>query len=180
MSILSAQTIRRRCGAPDPFRELEHGYTVPTVLRPLIRPFFERSVFEGMSFGLSCHGYDVRVDQDIHLTGGGFTLASTIEEFDMPIDLCAMVKDKSSWARQGICVQNTIIEAGWRGHLTLEVTMHALGHVHIPRGAPIAQIVFQLLDEPTDQPYGGRYQDQEAGPQEARLITEEMKNAGRF
>lgn len=150
--ILSAQTIRRRCFATG-----------------MIYPFHERSVENGMSFGLSCHGYDVRVAEDLHLTNGSFVLASTIERFGMPFDLCAMVKDKSTLARQGVCVQNTIIEAGWNGHLTLEITKHSLGHLHIPAGSPIAQIVFQLLDEPTEQPYRGKYQDQEAGPQQARL-----------
>lgn len=152
--ILSAQTIRRRCKSAD-----------------LILPFHERGVFEGRSFGLSCHGYDVRIAEDVEMMRGDFTLASTIERFNMPTDLCGLVKDKSSWARLGLTVQNTVIEAGWRGFLTLELTMHARGRLVIPRGTPIAQIIFQLLDAPTEQPYpeDGKYQDQEAGPQAARF-----------
>lgn len=167
--ILSAQSIRKRCGAADPMKEWLANYTVPLTDSPLIWPFYERRVFDGRSFGLSCHGYDVRIAEDIEMMRGDFALTSTIERFHMPTDLCAMVKDKSSWARVGLTVQNTIIEAGWRGHLTLELTMHARGHLVIPKGTPIAQIVFQLLDEPTEQPYSGKYQDQEAGPQQARL-----------
>ncbi len=168
--ILSAQTIRRRCGAPDPMRAYLADYTPPRLFgAPMISPFNERSVENGMSFGLSCHGYDVRVAEDLHITNGSFVLASTIEHFSMPLDLCAEVKDKSSFACQGVAVQNTVIEAGWRGHLTLEITKHSLGYLFIPAGSPIAQIVFQLLDEPTEQPYSGKYQDQEAGPQAARL-----------
>lgn len=175
--ILSAQSIRRLCGVPDPLRSFQHGYVAPSLRgrAPLLDPFYERSVFQGRSFGLSCHGYDVRIAEDVDMMRGDFRLASTIEKFAMPDDLCAFVKDKSSWARNGLTVQNTVIEAGWRGHLTLELTMHARGHLIIPAGTPIAQIVFQRLDEPTDQPYDGKYQDQEAGPQAARL--EESRDA---
>ncbi|MCZ8100604.1 MAG: dCTP deaminase [Burkholderiales bacterium] len=160
--ILSAQSIRFRCQPPHIKPGLIQG-------EPLISPFHERSTAEGMSFGLSCHGYDVRVAEELHLSNGAFVLASTIERFNMPADLAGFVKDKSSLARQGVCVQNTIIEAGWCGYLTLEITKHSPGYLHLPAGSPIAQIVFQLLDEPTEQVYRGKYQDQEAGPQAARF-----------
>jgi dCTP deaminase len=75
------------------------------------------------------------------------------------------VLDKSTLVRQGITVQNTIAEPGWRGHLTLEVVNHTRSHIVIPVGAPIAQVVFETLDEPTLQPYEGKYQAQERGPQ---------------
>ena len=38
-------------------------------------------------------------------------------------------------------------------------------------GDPIAQIAFEYLDLPTDQPYVGKYQHQERGPQDAREET---------
>jgi dCTP deaminase len=40
--------------------------------------------------------------------------------------------------------------------------------ITIVKNEPIAQIVFELLDHPTEQPYSGKYQDQERGPQPAR------------
>lgn len=109
-------------------------------------------------------------------------MGSSLEQFNMPTDMLGVVHDKSSWARKGLCVQNTVIEPGWRGYLTLEYTNHlpiriALdgsprgfphGWIQIARGMPIAQIIFHMLDFPTDQPYEGKYQDQEAGPQPAR------------
>ncbi len=36
-------------------------------------------------------------------------------------------------------------------------------------GTPIAQIVFHYLDEHTQQPYTGQYQDQEIGAQPSKL-----------
>lgn len=150
--VLSAQSIRKR---------------------GILTPFFERHVHleTGASWGLSVAGYDIRVKQGIELGPNEFTLASSIEHFDMPNDLLGVVADKSSLARRGIAVQNTIIEAGWRGHLTLEITNHSRDTVHLIAGQPIAQIIFHQLDEPTETPYGGKYQDQPDMPVEAKRET---------
>jgi dCTP deaminase len=135
-----------------------------------------------MTFGLGPAGYDIRAAEDVDIPPGGFVLGSSFEQFDMPLDMLGVVHDKSSWARKGLCVQNTVIEPGWRGFLTLEYTNHLpdcpevdrcpagwpWNWIHIKQGDPIAQIIFHMLDEPTVQPYEGKYQDQEAGPQKAR------------
>jgi dCTP deaminase len=123
----------------------------------------------GMTFGLGPAGYDVRIAEEIVLYNGRSVLASTVEHFTMPFDCLAYVKDKSTWARRFVLVQNTVIEPGWRGFLTLEITCDGDQMVTIPAGSPIAQVVFHKLDEPTESPYAGKYQDQAAGPQPARL-----------
>ena len=122
-----------------------------------------------MSYGLSSAGYDVRLKRGVYLKPGQFRLGSTLERFSMPNDVLAIVHDKSTWARRGIALQNTVIEPGWRGWLTVEITNHGEEEVRIPAGAPIAQIVFHKLLEATQQPYAGKYQDQEDMPVEARL-----------
>lgn len=143
-------------------------------MRPL-SPFVERSLVNGMTYGLGPAGYDVRIAEDVLLCAGRFVLASTIERFDMPNDALAYVKDKSTWARRGLCVQNTVIEPGWRGHLTLELTNHGSEVITIRSGSPIAQIVFHRLEVETEAPYDGKYQDQEPGPQRARNEGEEER-----
>lgn len=148
MSILSAQSIRR--------------------LKP-IEPFSERTVQDGMTYGLSAAGYDVRLDQHIDLLPGQFSLASTVERFFIPSGIIAFVHDKSSLARRGLAVQNTVIEPGWTGYLTLELTNHSTETITLLRGTPISQIVFHWLDEETDQPYDGKYQNQERGAQPTRF-----------
>lgn len=139
--------------------------------RGIFTPFCERSVEHGMSYGLGAAGYDVRVAEEVLLLPGAMELASTVERFDMPADLLGIVHDKSTWARRGVAVQNTVIEPGWRGYLTLELTNHTAAPLFIWAGAPIAQIVLHLLAAPTEQPYAGKYQDQAAGPQAA--LTEQ-------
>lgn len=136
-------------------------------LKP-VDPFVERSVIRGRSYGLSVAGYDIRIAQDVILSGGDFSLASSIERFDMPDDVAALVKDKSSWARLGLSVFNTVIEPGWRGYLTLELKNQGRRHVVLKQGDPIAQILFYRLDAPSETPYSGKYQDQEAEPVSAR------------
>ena len=149
MSVASAQTLQR--------------------LKPL-EPFVERSTFEGMTFGLSSAGYDVRIAESFSLGPGCFKLASTQEKFFMPKNLIGIVHDKSTWARRGLAVQNTVIEPNWSGYLTLELTNHHNSDIlTFKSGMPIAQIIFHLLDEDTSLPYDGKYQNQEAGPQSARL-----------
>ena len=138
-------------------------------LRGIIEPFHERTVLNGMSFGLSSAGYDVRIAETLWLTPTNrFALASTIEKFVIPRSIVGMVHDKSSWARRGLSLFNTVIEPGWRGFLTLELVNHGNEEIRIEAGSPIAQIVFMNLSEPTENPYNGKYQNQEAGPQIAR------------
>jgi dCTP deaminase len=152
--ILSAQSIRRRCVEHDP---------------PLIAPFTEQGVSPGgNSFGLGPASYDVRIDQEAIIPSHGFVLASTVERFNMPHDLIGTVRDKSSWARLGLAVQNTLLDPGWPGYLTLEISSNVDIEIRIARGEPIAQIVFELLDQPTELPYRGKYYNQERGPQPAR------------
>lgn len=141
--------------------------------RGIFTPFHERTVVRGRSFGVSSAGYDVRIAESLVLQSGEFSLASTIERFDMPNDLLGIVHDKSTWARQGLALQNTVIEPNWNGYLTLELTNHGKEILVIESGDAIAQIVLHLLSEPTEAPYSGKYQGQEAGPVAARF--EEVK-----
>lgn len=166
MTILSAQTIEEYC--------LKWG---------MISPFSDRTRHEGVTFGLSAAGYDVRVEfdrdglfEELTIWPGEFILASTIEKFQMPSDVVGIVHDKSTWARRGIAVQNTVIEPGWAGWLTLELTNHGNEPIVLRRGTGIAQIVFHFLDKPTARPYEGKYQDQERGPVEARSDSSHLSN----
>lgn len=132
----------------------------------------------GTSYGLSEAGYDIRIKQNIWFNPaegnglvaldsesgkqGRFTLASAIEEFDMPTDLVGVVHDKSTWARQGVSVFNTVIEPGWKGFLTLEIVFQGNEPVHIPAGSGIAQVLFHQLHD--DAQYNGKYQNQKDEP----------------
>lgn len=134
----------------------------------LVEPFCERTECMGLTYGLANAGYDIRIAQTLSIPPGGIvTLASSMEYFKMPLDLAARVMDKSTWARRGLFVQNTFIDPGWCGWLTLELTNNSLEVIELVEGMPIAQIIFEMLDKPTE-PYTGKYQDQENRPVKAR------------
>lgn len=163
MTVLSAQTIRELCLTP-----------VGSTRHPLLAPFEERTVnpATGTTHGLGPCTYDLRLarvdrqpegDGTWVLPPGGFALASTVERFAMPLDVCGHVMDKSSLARQGLSVFNTHIDPGWEGWLTVELSARWRRIVLSP-GMPIAQVKFELLDWPTMQPYRGKYQNQEDRP----------------
>lgn len=145
----------------------------------------------GVSYGLSEAGYDIRIKQNIsfypmryHRHGhiiegpkhqfeggkkehGNFALASAIEEFDLPSTLAAVVHDKSTWARQGLSVFNTVLEPGWKGFLTLELAYHGSEPLHIPAGAGIAQVLFHSTSD--ERLYSGKYQNQADKPVESKF-----------
>lgn len=140
----------------------------------IIHPCEPKTEYLGITYGLGLIGYDVQCEFDsagdleyLVMLPGEFKLASTIERFTMPNYVIGIIHDKSSWARRGLAVQNTVIEPGWVGHLTLELTNHGTDMLNIRRGVGIAQVVFHEVDRRTSG-YSGKYQNQERGPQEAR------------
>jgi dCTP deaminase len=164
VTVLSGQTIRRL---------------------GLVTPCLERTEHLGMTHGLGPAGYDVRLDLGEEwlsrsLFGGGrsrnerwlgpgeFILAATCERFTLPANVNFEVKDKSSLARRGLSLFNTVAEPGWCGWLTLEIVNHSKFGMLLTQGMPIAQVVFHCLDEPAEKPYAGKYQNQAAGPVGAR------------
>lgn len=152
MSVLSAQTIRRL-----------------GLVRPCVEPYKDT---RGNSAGLSACGYDLTLDQDVAVGVVGqrdnFVLASAAEELALPVNVVGIVHDKSSLARCGLAVQNTVAEPGWSGFLTLELSNHGEREIFLPAGSAVAQVIFHFLDEDTTLPYVGKYQNQTRGPQEAK------------
>ena len=120
----------------------------------------------GVSYGLSEAGYDICIKQEVILHPfRRFRLASTVDFFNMPDDLVAIVHDKSTWARRGLSVFNTVIEPGWCGYLTLELVYHSYMPLRIPAGAGIAQVIFHSITESAG--YTGKYQNQGDEPVKA-------------
>lgn len=155
----------------------------------LIEPFTERGLSSGKSYGLSACTYDFRIDQDITLAPIPIdelrahllepsrefrprpwaALVSTIEKVNIPVNICGTPLDKSTYARVFTSAFNTHFDPGFRGYPTIELVNLGFEEVVYRRGDPVCQFKFEWLDEPTDLPYAGKYNDQERGPQGARL-----------
>lgn len=144
-----------------------NGYHLWTA-RPLDPMLSTKERAHGVSHGLTEAGYDLRIKQSVTLHPfKRFAIASTVERFEMPANAVAIVHDKSTWARRGLSVFNTVIEPGWQGWLTLELVYHGRGVLRIPAGAGIAQALFHQLSEPAE--YAGKYQHQPDEPVAAIL-----------
>lgn len=136
-------------------------------MAPIKNMVEEKVKQNGVSYGLGEAGYDIRIKQEMWLAPNNrFKLASAIEEFDMPTNLVGVVHDKSTWARRGLSVFNTVIEPGWKGFLTLELVYHGSEGIHIAAESGIAQVLFHETAETAA--YDGKYQHQENMPVEAR------------
>ena len=149
---------------------------------PIKRMLQTKERLHGVSHGLGEAGYDIRIKQEVRFQPqnavkparvfvdadyqpGSFCIASAIAEFDRPKDLVGIVHDKSTWARRGLSVFNTVIEPGWKGFLTLELVYHGYRELVIPAGCGIAQVIFHRTAVKAS--YDGKYQNQADKPVEA-------------
>jgi dCTP deaminase len=94
------------------------------------------------------------------LHNGSFTLGRTREEVTMPNDLMAFVQLRSTWARKGFMLPPTVIDAGFKGTITLEIASFAPSNA-LPIGQRFAHVIFAKLSTPSE-PYSGKYQGQQA------------------
>ena len=97
------------------------------------------------------------VDQPCGPTLSGFHLACTREVLTLPDDLMAFVCLRSTYARLGILLPSTVVDAGFSGNLTLEI--FATRPVLAPYGERFAHLVFARLTGPAAL-YAGKYQGQ--------------------
>lgn len=95
-------------------------------------------------------------------------LAHTAEDLKMPFNVDAQVINKSSLARVFCQPDNTYIDPGFEGNLTLELTNHGPHPVEFKAGDPVVQVVFSFLDMPTERPYNSKYQHQTKAAHPAR------------
>lgn len=88
---------------------------------------------------------------------GEFYLGRTNEYFEFPDNIMAFVQLRSTWARKGIMLPPTIVDAGFKGTLTLEIVSFQTQPA--PVGDRFAHLIF---GEMTSQsiPYAGKYQGQ--------------------
>jgi dCTP deaminase len=160
----------------------------------MIDPFVDTQVREGViSYGVSSYGYDIRVSDEfkiftnihsrvvdpkefdpkayVDFTGevciippNSFVLARSVEMMRMPSNVTGVVLCKSTYIRAGILIPTTVLEAGWEGIITLEITNVTPLPAKVYANEGIAQILFFEGDELCDTSYAdrkGKYQNQQ-------------------
>jgi dCTP deaminase len=119
---------------------------------------------------------EIGEDDSFVLHPGEFVLGSTSERVTLPDDLVARLEGKSSLGRLGLLIHSTagFVDAGWDGHLTLELSNVANLPIALYPGMKIGQISFLRMTTPADSPYGSasvgsKYQGQR-GPTPSRYF----------
>ena len=99
---------------------------------------------------------DVGVEKPMILHPGEFMLGSTTERVAIANDLVARLDGKSSLGRLGLVIHSTagFIDAGWDGHITLELSNVANLPITLYPGMKIGQISFFEMTTEADRPYG--------------------------
>jgi dCTP deaminase len=117
---------------------------------------------------------EIPADGVFMLHPGEFVLGSTAERVGVPNDLVARIEGKSSLGRLGLLIHSTagFIDAGFDGHITLELSNVANLPITLYPGMKIGQVSFLQMTTPADIPYGSgatgsKYQGQR-GPTPSR------------
>lgn len=159
----------------------------------MIEPFVDGQVRDGViSYGVSSYGYDIRVADEFKIftnvnstvvdpkkfdpnayvdfkgdvctiPPNSFVLAHSVEAMRMPRDVTGIVLCKSTYIRAGVLIPTTVLEAGWEGIITLEISNVTPLPARVYANEGIAQILFFQGDEMCGTSYAdrsGKYQNQ--------------------
>ena len=92
-----------------------------------------------------------------------YGLGVTVETFKMPRNVTGIAVGKSTYARAGLLVNTTPLEAGWTGRLVVEIANLANLPLRVYVNEGIGQVLFLESDEDCAVSYedrGGKYQGQ--------------------
>lgn len=136
--ILSAREIRRRLG-----KDSRDGALV-------IEPYSEECQQPA--------SYDLRVGGDFVLSPGICTLVNTLERVELPADIAATLRCRSTFGRMGVVLTAGFVDPGFRGQLTLCLVNMGQSHLTIRKNDRVAQIIFHQVTD-GGMVYEGKYQD---------------------
>lgn len=103
--------------------------------------------------------YEIMVGEEFTLHPNEKVLITTLEYVKIPNDIMGFVELRSSFARLGLSIPPTIIDAGFEGNITLEVH-GSVFPIKIYKGQRFAHVIFSKTLNPVMKPYRGKYQGQ--------------------
>jgi len=86
-------------------------------------------------------------------------LMTTMENIELPNDVMAFVNLRSTYARLGLFIPPTIVDAGFKGQLTIEIVGSEFP-VKLRTGERFLHLIFAKTVTPVEKPYNGKYQGQ--------------------
>lgn len=102
-------------------------------------------------------------DQYFYLPAKTYALGMTVERFNLPVDITGIAYAKSTYARAGLEVNTTPLEAGWCGRLVIEFYNAAPLPLRLYADEGIIQVQFHKSLYKCETSYAtrsGKYQDQ--------------------
>jgi dCTP deaminase len=102
---------------------------------------------------------DVEKTQGFIVNQYEHVLATTLEWVELPHDLVGLVNLRSSFARAGLYIPPTVIDAGFKGNVTIEL-ISGMHPVKIYPEQRFLHVVFLRTSSPVYRPYQGKYQKQ--------------------
>lgn len=113
------------------------------------------------------------------LHAGDFVLGTTKERLEMPPDLLGLVNGRSSLGRVAVVIHATsgVVNPGYNGELTLELSNLGNAPVVLRPGMRIAQLAFYELSSTSERPYSERSESKfhnQSGPRVGRVDENEQ------
>jgi len=103
--------------------------------------------------------YEIINKNDIIVQPHEHLLMTTDEYIELPNDIMAFVNLRSTYARLGISIPPTIVDAGFKGQLTIEIVGSEFP-VKLESGQRFLHLIFAKTLSPVEKPYHGKYQKQ--------------------
>lgn len=149
------------------FGQSSYGYDVTVSDRILIARDNPDGLIMDIKKDQSKNFYEADIIQDetgtyVLMPPHSFALGSSVEYLKMPSDVTGLCQGKSTYARAGILVPPTVMEASWEGNITLEFVNNTglFNKLYLNEGA--CQIIF-FKGNACKTPYNkiaGKYQGQ--------------------
>jgi len=86
-----------------------------------------------------------------------YVLVETMEKVNMPDDLAAWMRQRSTLQRCGVSLETALIDPGYHGTLTFGMKNNSDRDFVIEKGARVGQIIFEEVKGESKR-YEGRYQ----------------------
>jgi dCTP deaminase len=102
--------------------------------------------------------YDLRVTGHQILARSMCTLVPSLEWVELPADLAATLRCRSSYARKGLILGGGFVDPGFRGQLTLCLGNLGAEDIVLSPSERVVQMVLHQVQSGTEL-YEGRYQD---------------------
>lgn len=96
-------------------------------------------------------------DNWLHLAPGCYLITFN-EVLNLPLDVMALGRPRSSLLRSGVSVHTAVWDAGYRGRSQALLVVHNPMGYHLQQGARVVQLVFFCLPQDAGPGYQGRFQ----------------------